>query len=125
MTLPHLLVQVLEFLPRKFQLRNLRQYGIPPPTVNVSHKCLQTVHSIQRNLALTLQYLKGLVERILLAKLKHNLDDAAKGKTRATSSKCTFNELPTINISSQVELKPTRKRHIILIFTHCVSNEGI
>lgn len=70
----YLLIQIFQFIPRKFKLRNLWQNCVPSPTVYVGDKRLNAIHSVQRYLALALERLKGLVQRIFFTKLKHNLD---------------------------------------------------
>lgn len=79
----HLLIQILQFIPWELKLSYLRQDSIPPPTIDIRNKCLNTVDSVQRNLALSLQRLKGLVQGILFAKLKHNLDHTEPNKLYA------------------------------------------
>ena len=44
---PNLLVQVLQFIPWELKLSHLRQYGIPPSTVNISNKRFDAVYTLQ------------------------------------------------------------------------------
>lgn len=77
MEAPHLLVQVLQLLARQLELRHLRQQRVPAAIVDVRRERLQAVHGVERDLALILQRLERLLQRILLAELKHYLDDTA------------------------------------------------
>lgn len=74
----YLLIEVLKLLPRELELGHLRQDHVPSPAVDVGDEGLEAVYGVQRHLALVLQGLKGLLERVFLAKLEDYLYHAAK-----------------------------------------------
>lgn len=73
----NLLVQVLELLARQLELRNLGQHSVPAPGIDVGDEGVDAVDGVERDLALVLQRLERLLQRVLLAELQHYLHHAA------------------------------------------------
>lgn len=73
----NLLVQVLELLARQLELRNLGQHSVPAPGIDVGDEGVDAVDGVERDLALVLQRLERLLQRVLLAELQHYLHHVA------------------------------------------------
>lgn len=90
----NLLVEVLKLLARQLELRDLGKHSIPAPGIDVGNEGVDAVNSVEGDLALVLQRLERLLQRVLLAELQHYLNHAAHNKKES------------IGLKSFVDLKP-------------------
>jgi len=91
----NLLVEVLELLAWQLELRDLGKHSVPAPSIDVGDEGVDAVDSVEGDLALVLQRLERLLQRVLLAELQHYLNHAAHNNNRKS-----------IALRSFVDLKP-------------------
>jgi hypothetical protein len=89
----NLLIEVLELLAWQLELCDLGKHSIPTPGIDVGNEGVDAVNSVEGDLALVLQRLERLLQRILLAELQHYLNHAAHKKNIALKS---FVDLKTL-----------------------------
>lgn len=82
----NLLIEVLELLARQLELRDLGKHSVPAPSIDVGDEGVDAVNSVEGDLALVLQRLERLLQRVLLAELQHYLNHAAHNKNASRSN---------------------------------------